>query len=93
MADAAIAAASLASAAKFRPKLPQPARPKHGQGPDARCRPARAASRQQHWHSVTTVQALSDDVKTFYERLGFEPSPADPRLQMITLGDLQDGLE
>lgn len=39
-----------------------------------------------------TVQALSDDAKTFYERLGFEPSPADPRLLMVTLGDLQDGL-
>ena len=37
-----------------------------------------------------TVQALSDEAKVFYERLGFEPSPIDPSLQTITLADLND---
>jgi GNAT superfamily N-acetyltransferase len=35
------------------------------------------------------VQALSEDAKVFYERVGFEPSPIDPMLLMITLSDLQ----
>ena len=35
-----------------------------------------------------TVQALSGEAKVFYEHLGFEPSPIDPRLLMITLADL-----
>ena len=34
------------------------------------------------------VQALSDDAKAFYEKLGFEPSPLDPMMLMITLADL-----
>lgn len=37
-----------------------------------------------------TVQALSDEAQVFYEHLGFEPSPIEPRLLMITLADLQD---
>lgn len=37
-----------------------------------------------------TVQALSDEAKVFYEHLGFEPSPMDPQLLMITLADLKD---
>ena len=37
-----------------------------------------------------TVQALSEEAKLFYEHLGFEPSPIDPRLLMITLADLQN---
>lgn len=37
-----------------------------------------------------TVQALSDEAKVFYEHVGFEPSPIDPRLLMITLTDLKD---
>jgi GNAT superfamily N-acetyltransferase len=37
-----------------------------------------------------TVQALSDDARQFYERVGFEPSPLDPNLLMITLADLKD---
>lgn len=37
-----------------------------------------------------TVQALSDEAKVFYEHVGFEPSPLDPRLLMITLADLMD---
>ena len=37
-----------------------------------------------------TVQALSDKAKVFYERLGFEPSPIDPRLLMISVADLND---
>ena len=36
-----------------------------------------------------TVQALSDEAKTFYEHMGFEPSPFDPKLLMITLADLK----
>ena len=35
-----------------------------------------------------TVQALSREAKVFYEHLGFEPSPIDSRLLMITLADL-----
>ena len=34
------------------------------------------------------VQALSTDAKAFYEKLGFEPSPLDPMMLMITLADL-----
>ena len=34
------------------------------------------------------VQALSEDAKSFYEKLGFEPSPLDPMMLMITLADL-----
>ena len=34
------------------------------------------------------VQALSDDARAFYEKLGFEPSPLDPMMLMITLADL-----
>ena len=37
-----------------------------------------------------TVQALSDEAKVFYEHLGFEPSPMDSKLLMITLADLND---
>lgn len=37
-----------------------------------------------------TVHALSDEAKRFYERVGFEPSPLDPHLLMITLADLVD---
>ena len=36
-----------------------------------------------------TVQALSDDARLFYEHMGFEPSPLDPNLLMITLADLK----
>jgi hypothetical protein len=36
-----------------------------------------------------TVQALSDDAKIFYEHMGFESSPLDPKLLMITLTDLK----
>ena len=36
-----------------------------------------------------TVQALSDDARQFYEKVGFEPSPLDPNLLMITLVDLK----
>lgn len=34
------------------------------------------------------VQALSDDAAAFYRRVGFEASPLDPSLLMITLADL-----
>lgn len=37
-----------------------------------------------------TVQALSEEAKVFYEHLGFEPSPIDPQLLMVTLADLTD---
>lgn len=36
------------------------------------------------------VQALSDDARVFYEKVGFEPSPLDPNLLMIALTDLKD---
>lgn len=35
------------------------------------------------------VHALSDNVRTFYEKVGFDPSPMDPMTLMITLTDLQ----
>ena len=34
------------------------------------------------------VQALANEAKAFYEKLGFEPSPLDPMMLMITLGEL-----
>ncbi|MCL2896374.1 GNAT family N-acetyltransferase [Brenneria tiliae] len=34
------------------------------------------------------VHALSDEAKEFYLRVGFEPSPIDPMMLMVTLGDL-----
>lgn len=36
------------------------------------------------------VQALSDDARRFYLKVGFDASPLDPNLLMITLADLQD---
>ncbi|SEF13257.1 Acetyltransferase (GNAT) domain-containing protein [Burkholderia sp. WP9] len=38
------------------------------------------------------VHALSTDAQTFYERIGFEPSPIDPMMLMVTLTDLQAAL-
>lgn len=38
------------------------------------------------------VHALSMDAKTFYERMGFEPSPLDPMILMVTLTDLKGSL-
>ena len=35
-----------------------------------------------------TVHALTDDAKLFYEKVGFDPSPLDTHLLMITLADL-----
>ncbi|MHB1198110.1 MAG: hypothetical protein ACYCZ6_00820 [Polaromonas sp.] len=35
------------------------------------------------------VQALSIEAKAFYENVGFEPSPMDPMMLMITLTDLR----
>jgi predicted N-acetyltransferase YhbS len=35
------------------------------------------------------VLALSDDAKAFYEKVGFEPSPLDPMILMMTLADLK----
>jgi GNAT superfamily N-acetyltransferase len=35
------------------------------------------------------VQALSIEAKAFYENAGFEPSPMDPMMLMITLADLR----
>jgi hypothetical protein len=34
------------------------------------------------------VHALSDEARDFYLRVGFEPSPMDPMMLMVTLGDL-----
>ena len=38
------------------------------------------------------VQALSEEARDFYEKLGFEKSPVDPMLLMVTLADLQASL-
>ena len=35
------------------------------------------------------VHAISEDAKRFYERCGFQPSPADPMTLMITMRDAQ----
>jgi GNAT superfamily N-acetyltransferase len=36
------------------------------------------------------VQALSDDARRFYLKVGFDASPLEPNLLMITLADLRD---
>ncbi len=38
------------------------------------------------------VHALSASAKAFYERIGFDASPLDPMILMITLADLQAAL-
>jgi predicted N-acetyltransferase YhbS len=38
------------------------------------------------------VHALSPEAKAFYERVGFEASPLDPMMLMVTLNDLRDAL-
>ncbi|MDP2154655.1 MAG: GNAT family N-acetyltransferase [Sulfuricella sp.] len=38
------------------------------------------------------VQALSAEAKAFYERVGFDPSPLDPMMLMMTLADLKASL-
>ncbi|UVO09252.1 GNAT family N-acetyltransferase [Pectobacterium polonicum] len=38
------------------------------------------------------VHALSDEARAFYLRVGFEPSPIDPMMLMVTLGDLVGSL-
>lgn len=38
------------------------------------------------------VHALSAGAKAFCERVGFDPSPHDPMLLMVTLADLQASL-
>ena len=38
------------------------------------------------------VHALSDDARGFYESVGFEPSPLDPMMLMVTLADLKTAL-
>ncbi|WP_277980315.1 GNAT family N-acetyltransferase [Sphingomonas phyllosphaerae] len=38
------------------------------------------------------VHALSLDAKAFYERIGFEPSPLDPMMLVVTLSDLKASL-
>ena len=35
------------------------------------------------------VHALSNEAKTFYEHVGFEPSPLEPTTLMVTLSDLK----
>jgi predicted N-acetyltransferase YhbS len=35
------------------------------------------------------VHALSEGAKNFYERVGFDPSPLNPMVLMVTLADLQ----
>lgn len=38
------------------------------------------------------AHAISDEAKTFYEQVGFIPSPLDPMLLMISLPDLKASL-
>jgi len=38
------------------------------------------------------VHALSDEARDFYLRVGFEPSPMDPMMLMVTLGDLMGSI-
>ena len=38
------------------------------------------------------VHVLSAEARTFYEQVGFDPSPLDPMTLMITLADLQASL-
>ena len=34
------------------------------------------------------VQSLTEEAKGFYEKVGFDPSPLDSHLLMVTLADL-----
>lgn len=38
------------------------------------------------------VDALSVEVRAFYEQIGFDPSPLDPMLLMVTLDDLKNNM-
>jgi GNAT superfamily N-acetyltransferase len=38
------------------------------------------------------VHAIDDSARSFYQRLGFDPSPLDPMTLMITLADLRASL-
>ena len=38
------------------------------------------------------IHALSESAQTFYERVGFDPSPLDPMTLMATISDLRAGL-
>lgn len=38
------------------------------------------------------VHALSDEARRFYLHIGFEPSPIDPMVLMVTLGDVMQTL-
>jgi predicted N-acetyltransferase YhbS len=38
------------------------------------------------------VHALSENAAAFYRRLGFDPSPLDPMMLMVTLADLRASL-
>jgi GNAT superfamily N-acetyltransferase len=37
-----------------------------------------------------TVQALDDEALAFYKKVGFDASPLDPHLLMVTLNNLLD---
>ena len=39
------------------------------------------------------VQAISEEARAFYEAVGFLPSPSDPMMLMIGLGDLNTALD
>lgn len=38
------------------------------------------------------VHGFCDEARGFYLRVGFEPSPMDPMMLMVTLGDLLDSI-
>lgn len=39
------------------------------------------------------VHAISEEAKAFYMALGFDPSPVDPMMLMVTLGDIQESMQ
>jgi GNAT superfamily N-acetyltransferase len=39
------------------------------------------------------VHAISDEAAAFYRALGFDPSPLDPTMLMVTLSDVRNALE
>ena len=39
------------------------------------------------------VHAISEEAKVFYQKVGFDPSPLDPMILMITLADLKACLQ
>lgn len=64
----------------------------HGAGAGARCRLRVIQVAETIGIRGMLVHALSDEAQEFYLRVGFEPSPMDPMMLMVTLGDLVGSL-